>query len=247
MKIVEITEYLENYFPLELQMSYDNCGLQIGDLNQDVKAMMVALTLDSDVIEEAISQDIHFILCHHPYFFNGIKCIDLNDHNGKIIQKCIEHHITVYALHTCLDIGITESMNLWIAKELGLKDCVKTLENLVVEGTVEPTDTVTLAKKVKELFHLEGVRYTYPADIQRVAICGGSGAEFIDALVNKVDCYITGDTKYHEMQAAYEKKLSVIDAGHFLENIMVEKTKELLENIDIKVVTSNQKDYYHYL
>lgn len=242
----EITDYLETYFPLSLQLSYDHCGLQIGNINEEIDSMLIALTLDSDVIQEAIDQDIHFILCHHPYFFHGIKTIDFNDYNGKLIQNCIRHNITVYALHTCLDIGIEESMNLWLAKAIGLTNIHKTIDDLVVEGELE-TDTVTLAKQLKEQFQLEGVRYTYPTTIHKVAIVGGSGAEFIDALVNQVDCLITGDTKYHEMQSAYENHLSVIDAGHFLEKIMVEKIKELLENIDIKVLASTQKDYYHYL
>ncbi len=37
MKAYEIINYLENYFPLELQMDFDCCGLQIGNKNKEIK------------------------------------------------------------------------------------------------------------------------------------------------------------------------------------------------------------------
>lgn len=52
--------------------------------------------------------------------------------------------------------------------------------------------------------------------IQRIAICSGSGAEFIaQAATRGADAYITGDVKYHDMQLAKELGILVIDAGHF--------------------------------
>ena len=37
MKAYEIINYLENYFPLQLQMDFDCCGLQIGNKNKEIK------------------------------------------------------------------------------------------------------------------------------------------------------------------------------------------------------------------
>ncbi len=247
MKIREITDYLENYFPLSLQMDYDHCGLQVGNPEDDVDRMMVVLTLDREVVDACIEQDIHFILCHHPYLFNPIIDIDMNKPQGKLIADLITHHITVYALHTCMDIGLEQSMNIWLGEALGLSNMHKTIDSLVVEGTIETTTTYELASRIKKQFKLEGVRYCVDKEITTVAIVGGSGSEFITPLIGQVDCLITGDTKYHDMQNAVENNLAVIDAGHFLENIMVEKTIDILKNINIEVVKSNQKDYYRYI
>ena len=41
MKAYEIINYLENYFPLELQMDFDCCGLQIGNKNKEIKKRAV--------------------------------------------------------------------------------------------------------------------------------------------------------------------------------------------------------------
>ena len=52
--------------------------------------------------------------------------------------------------------------------------------------------------------------------IERIALCTGSGAEFIKAAAKqKADLYITGDVKYHDMQLAKELGILVVDAGHY--------------------------------
>ncbi|TCL35012.1 dinuclear metal center YbgI/SA1388 family protein [Anaerospora hongkongensis] len=52
--------------------------------------------------------------------------------------------------------------------------------------------------------------------IEKVAICGGSGASLINcSIAVGADVLITGDIKYHEAQEAAAKGLIVVDAGHF--------------------------------
>ena len=60
------------------------------------------------------------------------------------------------------------------------------------------------------------LRYTPGASqkIKTIAVCGGSGSEFIDeALRQRADAFITADIKYHTFQE-YEGRILLIDAGH---------------------------------
>ncbi|NLC12091.1 MAG: Nif3-like dinuclear metal center hexameric protein [Firmicutes bacterium] len=51
--------------------------------------------------------------------------------------------------------------------------------------------------------------------VERVAVVGGSGGEFItDALRCRAEVLITGDIKYHDAQLAERRGLFLIDAGH---------------------------------
>ncbi|MFH1194231.1 MAG: Nif3-like dinuclear metal center hexameric protein [bacterium] len=51
--------------------------------------------------------------------------------------------------------------------------------------------------------------------IRKVAVCGGSGAEYIsEAIKQDADAFITADVKYHPFQDA-EDKILLIDAGHY--------------------------------
>ncbi|QYA49197.1 Nif3-like dinuclear metal center hexameric protein [Nosocomiicoccus ampullae] len=73
----------------------------------------------------------------------------------------------------------------------------------------------------------------------RVAIIGGSGASFISEARKQADCLITGDIKYHEAFDAKEEGYNLIDAGHYLEYMMIEGLKDLLiEQLDLKVVAT---------
>ena len=50
--------------------------------------------------------------------------------------------------------------------------------------------------------------------IERVALCGGSGIEFLDEAIRLgADAYLTGDVKYHDFQRP-DGKLLLIDLGH---------------------------------
>ncbi len=68
-------------------------------------------------------------------------------------------------------------------------------------------------------------------DVERVALCGGSGASFIfDAFKKGAEVYITGDIKYHDVQYANELGLTLIDAGHYnTEKVILPVIKSYLE------------------
>ncbi len=52
--------------------------------------------------------------------------------------------------------------------------------------------------------------------IKKVALCGGSGGDLINAAVFKgADVLITGDVSYHQAQNAQALGLALVDAGHY--------------------------------
>lgn len=82
------------------------------------------------------------------------------------------------------------------------------------------------AEKVKAALNVSHVRMIGNKDreIRKVALCSGSGAEFISkAAFAGADVLVTGDVKYHEAQKALEYGLHVIDAGHFATEMPIAK------------------------
>ena len=74
------------------------------------------------------------------------------------------------------------------------------------------------AESVKKALPSKSLRYVSAGArrIKRVALCSGSGAEFISkAAFMGADVYVTGDVRYHEAQKARESGMHLIDAGHF--------------------------------
>ena len=59
MKANEIIAVMEKHFPLSLQERWDRCGLQIGDVNQEVKKIMIALKIS--VLNLGVQQNHSYI------------------------------------------------------------------------------------------------------------------------------------------------------------------------------------------
>jgi dinuclear metal center protein, YbgI family len=87
--------------------------------------------------------------------------------------------------------------------------------------------------------------------VQRIALCTGSGAEFIKvAAKQNADVYITGDVKYHDMQLAKELGILVVDAGHYgteymSQTILKRWIEDAFPQGEVKVIESeSQRDFF---
>ena len=87
--------------------------------------------------------------------------------------------------------------------------------------------------------------------IERIALCTGSGAEFVKAAAKqKADLYITGDVKYHDMQLAKELGILVVDAGHYgteymSQTILKQYLTDAFTEEEVEVIESNvQRDFF---
>ena len=119
--VKEIVHFLEESFPLSLQESYDNCGLICGRMDQEVQGVLLCLDSLEATVDEAIAKNCQLIIAHHPIIFKGLKKITGNSYVERVIEKCIQHGISLYAIHTNLDNHIN-GVNGEIANRIGLKN-----------------------------------------------------------------------------------------------------------------------------
>jgi dinuclear metal center YbgI/SA1388 family protein len=120
-KIKEITEVLERIAPKAWQEAYDNSGLIVGNSENQVTGLLIALDCTDDVIQEAIEKSCNLIVAHHPILFKPIKSLTDKNYVERTIIKAIKHDIAIYAIHTNLD-NIKEGVNCKIADKLGLQN-----------------------------------------------------------------------------------------------------------------------------
>ncbi|MFA5880028.1 MAG: Nif3-like dinuclear metal center hexameric protein [Candidatus Margulisiibacteriota bacterium] len=102
-KLKNIINLLESWAPLSLAESFDNSGLQIGNLDQDIRNILLAVDLDKIAMELLENQKYDLIITHHPLFFKPISSINTAKNPGKIIANLIKKNIALYAMHTNLD------------------------------------------------------------------------------------------------------------------------------------------------
>lgn len=105
------------------------------------------------------------------------------------------------------------------------------------------------ATMLKQKLNLDHIRVTGDGNkpIRKVALCTGSGAEFlIPAYHMGADAYLTGDMKFHEAQKAVECGICVADVTHYASEVLIvpvlqkalqQAAKE--NNWALEVLTSN--------
>ena len=119
-KAKEIYKIIEQIAPLCLAEDWDNSGLQIGSYDQDVKKVLLALDVTNEVVQEAIEKGVQLIVSHHPFIFNGIKSLCVDNGKGELVAQLIKNNISVYSAHTNLD-SAKFGLNHYIASQLGIK------------------------------------------------------------------------------------------------------------------------------
>ena len=239
MQLKQIYKILDELSPFELQASWDNSGLLVGEMEDEVENIYLSLDIDSPLLDEV--EENSLIITHHPLIFSGLKKMDSSVYPSSLIKKMIKKDISLIAMHTNFDIT---HLNKYVASEvLGYKD-------IECDGHVCYFDVNCsfdeLALHVKNSLGLEILRVVESKqDIKRCAITTGSGGDLIGEV--KADCFLSGDFKYHQALEAKENKLNLIDIEHFAsESYFPECLAKNLENSPLKAIMTNSKNPFQY-
>ncbi len=226
--INEIYTFLDETYPFETQMSFDNAGFLVGDGNTTVSNILVALDITSKVIAEAKKKECQLIFTHHPIIFSPLKSLVAHKPTERMIMDLIRHNIAVISAHTNLDVA-KEGVNYHLAQQLQLQD----IAFLLPQGTNRHGQNYGLgywgkshrqsmalkdyANFVKEKLDSKALRFTdVGTPVSLVAVGGGScGSMLEDVTKMGCDTFVTGDVKYDQFLEAKERGINLIDAGHY--------------------------------
>ncbi|WP_062104660.1 Nif3-like dinuclear metal center hexameric protein [Bacillus niameyensis] len=117
----QMIQLFEEFSPKQYAFEGDPIGLQVGALNKPIKNVMIALDVLENVVDEAIMKQVDLIIAHHPMIFRPLKKLNMDDVQGRTIEKLIKNDITVYAAHTNLDVA-KGGVNDMLAGALGLEN-----------------------------------------------------------------------------------------------------------------------------
>ena len=240
MKISEIYKFLDNLSPFELQESWDNSGLLLGDFSQDVTKIVLSIDVDEPLIDSMEKNTL--LITHHPIIFGGLKQLQFNKYPANLIQKMIQKNISNIAMHTNFD---QTHLNEFVATEvLGYKIAQK--DGFVAYLDVDE-EFDEFAKKVSSAFGLPHARCVKSSNrVKRVALTTGSGCSLIKSI--DADCFLTGDVKYHDAMEAKSINLSLIDIGHFeSEHFFAQILNQHLKNLGLEAIISSSKNPFTYI
>lgn len=237
----DIYEYLDSIAPFDLQESYDNAGILVGDPSMAVEGVLLCLDSTEAIIQEAIDRNCNVVIAHHPIIFSGMKQLIGANYIQRTVMMAIKHDIAIIAIHTNLDNVLSNGVNEMIAQKLGLID-VSILAPKIQDVTDAPVGAGLVGKfddrvsirdffdLLKDKMQLDMIKHTHIcfSEVKKIAICGGSGSFLIDhAKAAGAQVFVTSDYKYHDYFDA-DSDIIIADIGHYESE---QYTIELLYNL----------------
>src|SRR5579875_1029395 len=119
--VSDVIAIVDDFAPPFLAMEGDAIGLQLGNVDNEVRKIWVALDPSPKVLEAAADAAIDLLVTHHALIYRPLKRIDTKTAKGASIARALSKGISVYVAHTNLDIA-EGGVNDVIAKLLGLND-----------------------------------------------------------------------------------------------------------------------------
>ena len=121
MNVATISKKLNKVFKISQAEDFDNVGLLCGNPETEITGILICHDALENVIEEAISKKLNFVVAFHPIIFAGLKNITGRNYVERTILKAIENRIAIYAIHTAFDNDFF-GVNYGICKTLGLQN-----------------------------------------------------------------------------------------------------------------------------
>lgn len=229
--VAAVIAAMEELAPPSLAEPWDSVGLQIGDREAPVSAVLLAVDATMDVVAQASQGSRWLLLTHHPLLFSPLASILAGDPVADVAAELIRREMALYAAHTNLDVTPAVGTAAALAEALELAGPVPLLCGCAgaagPEG--EPTGAgrvaslpwamtaEALAQHVAKRLGITAVALygEVEAPISRVAVIPGAGGEGLqEAAAASAQAVVTGELKHHELLEARHRGLVVVLAGH---------------------------------
>lgn len=142
-----VMKYMEELAPLSVALPGDPVGLQVGNPEEFIDKILVALDPDLETIEEAIEIKAQMIITHHPLIYNKLSSINEAGPRGSLVARVIRNNLHIYSAHTNFDVT-RGGVSYRLAEALGLP--VKNASVLEVTGSEQLLKLVVFVPKGHE-------------------------------------------------------------------------------------------------
>lgn len=222
MTVKDILKILENFAPLEMQMSFDNSGFCIGDSSSEVTGIMLCTDVTPEVVSEAEDKNCNLIISHHPVIFGGIKtlCSDKDRMRYAVVSELIKKNIAQIAMHTNVDI-CEGGTNDTVAAMLGVKVTSGYGEALRTGALDKAVTLAEFAEKVANVLGDPVVRYVGEPGktVRTVAVSTGAGGRESDLIYRLqdegIDALVTAEVRHNVALEARYAGVAIVETTHF--------------------------------
>ncbi|MBS2548707.1 Nif3-like dinuclear metal center hexameric protein [Catenulispora sp. NL8] len=224
----DVVAILERVYDPTWAEPWDAVGLVCGDPDAPVRTVGFAVDPVAAVIEEALDRGADLLVTHHPLFLRGVHGVPATTFKGRLVHQLIRGGTALFTAHTnadSADPGVSDAL----ARALDLHD-LRPLEaragnpELGIGRVGELAEAEPLARFAARVAAAlpataGGLRIAGHAEtpVRRVAVCGGAGDTFFDAVrASGADVYVTADLRHHPASEAVEAGgPALIDVAHW--------------------------------
>lgn len=131
----------------------------------------------------------------------------------------MQANLGLYSAHIPLDLHPVYGNNRALADLIGLKNLVPFGEydgiKIGFKGSISPTSAENLGKVLEQKLGSQ-VKVIGQGEIKTVGLVTGGAADIVkQAILEELDCYITGEGANHHFHEAIEGNCILIFAGHY--------------------------------
>ncbi|CAM2815496.1 Nif3-like dinuclear metal center hexameric protein [Helicobacter burdigaliensis] len=242
-KISSLLEVLDTISPFSLQESWDNSGLILGGKYREFSEIYLSLEVDQNILKEVKEGSV--IISHHPLIFSPFKRFVDEIYPTNLLNLAIAKKISLIAMHTNFD---KTHFGSFVARKIFGEKAEIFQEDFIVYVDFNG-EFDKLCELIKKRLDVKTLKTTKThSKIKKVALVTGSGASLMRSLTEDVDCFISGDFKYHEAMEALSYGMNLIDVGHFeLERYFGEILKPILTNYGYKAIILDSQNPFNFV
>lgn len=195
-------------------------GLQVSRNNSDIKKVAFSVDASMESFKRAIEKKSDLLFVHHGLFWGKVESISGNLY--RRLKFLLKNDLALYAVHLPLDLHPEFGNNICIARYLGLKNVESfgTYHGVVIgkkgEFDVEQSIYDICSHLCGQNSLNQNILCFGSEKVKSVGIVSGGAAKNAhEAIEQKLDLFITGESSHEIYHACQEAGLNVIFAGHY--------------------------------
>ncbi len=195
-------------------------GLQVRSRNAgEIATVGFAVDACVSTFEKAKKLNVDLLVVHHGIKWRPQKDRVLAEQRTAFLRK---NNMALYAVHLPLDLHREYGNNIQLARFLGLRGIRKFGRyhgvTIGYAGTLgKATGLPAIAAQVRRHLQSSCRSLSFGKDRVRTMgiISGGGGSMLIDAVKEKLDCFLVGEVDLAVYNAAKDHGMNLIVAGHY--------------------------------
>jgi dinuclear metal center YbgI/SA1388 family protein len=195
-------------------------GLQVDNDGSEIKKIAFAVDAGLEVFKQAVAAGAGMLFVHHGLFWGDAERV-WRSHRERL-KFLLDNNLALYGVHLPLDKHPYLGNNAVLAELLGIENPepfgLYHGQKVGYKGNLKKALTVDEAVKKISFMNRPpiGVFPFGKSESQSCAVMsGGAGLEAFQALEEKLDLYVTGESSHTVYHHALEGRMNIIAGGHY--------------------------------